>query len=233
MRYLQNTGGFYEPHITDRIREVVARESVCLDIGANIGVISLALSSLATAGHVYCFEAGSRNHAFLVRNLKINRVRNATALRLAVYDRAGEIELSYVDDFAGAAFSSSTGYGDPRGERETVRCVTIDDWVEHRGLARLDFIKIDVEGAEVKALTGGVRTLSKFQPSLITELNTWCLKEYFGSSAEELFQLLHSTYPNIFVIRRGDGGLERIRRFADLRPFIADEGAVEDLFCTF
>jgi hypothetical protein len=76
---------------------------------------------------------------------------------------------------------------------ETFRCEirTLDDYVTEKGIDRIDFIKLDVEGAELAALRGGQRVLKALQPMIHLEFfPPWT--EAFGYGAKELITLLQS-----------------------------------------
>ena len=120
----------------------------------------------------------------------------------------------------------------PTAIHETVRCVKLDDWVKSNSLSRLDFVKLDVEGAEIKVLEGGKDTLMEFKPRLIIEFNPHTLITFFDQAPEALFELLRSLYPNVYVITRPDGALKKIGSFSELQV-IPTELDVHDLYCTF
>ena len=74
--------------------------------------------------------------------------------------------------------------------REVITQVTsLDDFVEEQKITRLDFIKIDTEGAEMEILRGGRRSIQKWRPKLLLEVNEENLKQ-FGVKKEDLFKTL-------------------------------------------
>ena len=233
VRELEVHNGQYEPHITNLLPEIINPNFVCLDIGANIGVIILALSSLSRDGHVYSIEASRYNYHFLAKNIKLNDAKNVTCMNLAIYDTNGTLDISYVDEFAGGSFATTTEFVHPTAIHETVRCVKLDDWVKSNFLARLDFVKLDVEGAEIKVLEGGKDALMEFKPRLIVEFNPHTLITFFKQRAEALFELLCSLFPNVYLISREDGALKKIGSFNELQAFFPTELHVQDLYCTF
>jgi len=60
------------------------------------------------------------------------------------------------------------------GAVSVVDAVRLDDWVAEAAPARIDLIKIDVEGSEMQVLSGGRATLARYRPLLITEYNPAC-----------------------------------------------------------
>ena len=183
--------GDYEPELMAVLATLVSPDSVCVDVGANVGAITLALSSLCPDGFIYAFEPATQSFGFLKRNLARNGVGNATAQRLALSDAGGEATLSYNREFAGGAFISDHVRD---GVQETVRVGTIDHWAQQAGLDRLDLIKVDVEGYEQKVLSGARATIKSFRPTLVVELNPITLRRMQKRDPRELFGWLLSVY---------------------------------------
>ncbi len=115
-------------------------------------------------GRVLCFEFAEENLEVLRPNLERNprlapRVEVVTQ---ALWSRSGE-RMAY--RAGGGPGTSIGGEADPQGGGE-VLTMTIDDLVERERLDRVDFIKLDVEGAELEILRGAERTLRSFRPRL-------------------------------------------------------------------
>ncbi len=134
----------------------------CVDVGANIGFFSLLMARLVGArGHVTAFEPGPANFRFLERNLALHGMDNVRALQLAAGSRQETRPLRV--DRAGTKNSFFAG----RGSRAVdVQVTTIDAAVE-----RADFVKIDVEGAELEVLAGMDKTLASGCRSMLVEWN--------------------------------------------------------------
>jgi hypothetical protein len=80
--------------------------------------------------------------------------------------------------------------GGPRDhDAQSIALTTLDAFAEEAGLTRLDFLKADVEGWEVRMLQGGVKTLARFRPALFLELHSEHLARA-GSTAAEVWTLL-------------------------------------------
>ena len=75
------------------------------------------------------------------------------------------------------------------------------------GLARLDLVKIDIEGMEPRALRGMHQLLDRFQPPLILEFHPWAIERASGESPFEFLEWLSEWYPSITVLHR-DGTTE-------------------------
>ena len=146
--------GVWEPRTSRVLRRIISAGDVCFDAGANVGWYTILLSHLAgRTGAVHGFEPDPRAFATLSRNLAINeQLTNVVANQVALGRDAGRIVLN---GSANALYSSV--YDAPSGEGTTfeVELITLDDYSRARGIDRVDFIKIDVEGSELDVLMGG------------------------------------------------------------------------------
>ncbi|MCR4432903.1 MAG: FkbM family methyltransferase [Caldiserica bacterium] len=127
-----------------------------LDIGGLFGETSFYFSKyVGEEGQVFCFEPVSENYRVLLENLAENGTKNIVPVNLAVGETSGEIRIS---GSGGGAAHSDSG--------KIVSCTSIDDFVRNNNLARVDMIKMDIEGYEMNALQGAVETLKDFKPKL-------------------------------------------------------------------
>lgn len=234
MKMLVTSGGHYEMETMDLIARLVKRDSVCLDIGANIGVMSLAMSALVPQGKVFAFEALPQNFAHLQHNLSINGIANVEPLNVAIYDKNGTLSFDYVAEFAGGSFASETGVHDHRSQHTEVTCVTLDDWVTQNSLGKLDFVKMDIEGAEVRALAGAQKMLRTFKPNLIIECNSHALKLLQGIDASHLWDAVSAIYPYIYF-EQNAGRSTQIKNRADFDAKLQwqTKTVVRNLLCSF
>lgn len=143
-----------------RVMEKLVKEgSVVFDLGAHVGFFTLLASVLVgPRGQVFAFEPVSRNLFFLKEHLRLNRVANVTVMEVAVSDRSGEVAF---DEGQGNSMGHIALSGQIR-----VRTVTLDELVHKGELPTPDYIKIDIEGAEMLALTGAKATLAASHPTL-------------------------------------------------------------------
>ena len=160
------------------MNRVIEPQFVCLDAGANLGPYSLVMSHLAAQGRVYAFEASRNTVELLKRNIKQNEIANVDVHHVAVSDRPGPVEFNYNSDLPGCSFVSATAFR--LEEIETVEAITLDRFVEAMNLERLDVIKLDVEGSEVRTLRGSIELLQTFKPLLFVEYNPYAMRECQG-----------------------------------------------------
>jgi FkbM family methyltransferase len=161
--------GSWEPEVVSSIRHHVQSGTRVLDIGAQSGFYSLLLSRLVgPEGMVFAFEPLPANFRILEENLRLNSIQNVTTRREAVSDVSGDISFDFpheeVSLIAGPLLES-----DDVGTFQ-VPAISLDDFVHQTGQP-IQFIKMDVEGAETAVLRGAVQTLKSFHPSMVVELH--------------------------------------------------------------
>jgi len=149
-------------------------EAVVLDVGAHAGQFAKLFARMAPGGRVYAFEPSEYARSILTRALAFNRVGNVTVVPCGLSDVPARAVLH-----TPLKRSSAWGFGTAHlgGEAsaaeadQTVALERLDDFAKRQGLARLDFIKADIEGWEMRALKGGEGTLRAFRPVLYLEVD--------------------------------------------------------------
>jgi FkbM family methyltransferase len=140
---------------------------VVIDAGGCWGDSALYLADrVVPQGKVYCFEFVLQNLDILKHNLDRNRhISNGiSVISKALWNEGGEI-LSYYDSGPGTSLEK-----DHNGPLLQVPTVTIDGFVKDERIGRVDFIKMDIEGSELKALQGAAKTIHSFRPKLAISL---------------------------------------------------------------
>jgi FkbM family methyltransferase len=145
--------GGYEQREIDLLCSLVQPGDCVLDIGANIGLYSLALSrAVGPAGRVIAFEPDPDNAALLRKNLDVNGCSNVTVIEDALGDESKDVKLYESDDNRGALSTSDVlGVGEEHAIRVRMRrgdAVLAELGVQPR------LAKIDVEGAEPLVIAG-------------------------------------------------------------------------------
>lgn len=218
--------GTWEPHLMRLFEAVVCSDSICLDVGANIGVHTMALATLARDGQVWAIEATKRNFELLELNVSglASPHAEVRTLRNMLWDKTPAPAIASVRQVAGCSFTSRAIDRDaaeqyireqvpaeifaqeaPDITLEEAEPVTLDEWAEVNEVGRLDLIKMDIEGAETRALAGGQAMLSKLKPALVTEYNPVCSGIYWGAPPDEYYKQLASAYSDIRIVaHRGD-----------------------------
>jgi FkbM family methyltransferase len=160
----------YKPLFTKLCTERFRKDSVVVDIGAFIGYFTLVFSRLA--GKVYAFEPDPENMALIKTNLVANNCENVICEERAIGDMTGAIPLYLVE--AGNTGDQRTMFV-PGRKSVDVPMTTLDDYFAN---SVVDFIKMDMQGYEHKALLGASKVFAanpqielfvKLTPSLLRE----------------------------------------------------------------
>jgi FkbM family methyltransferase len=170
--------------MTSRILARVLRpDSCCVDVGCNEGQILQEMVRLAPRGQHHAFEAIPELAAGLVRRFPAVQVHAAAAS-----NAAGETEFHLVENDPGYSGIRRRRYDRPDPQVRVIRVpmVTLDSVV---GEGRVDFIKIDVEGAELQVLEGAERTLARCRPTMIFEHGRGAA-EFYETTPAKIFALL-------------------------------------------
>jgi len=224
---IENAQGFYETNVMAELPKLIEAEFVCLDVGANIGALSLAFANLASERHVISIEAGRANFGYLSENIKVNGFKNIKPLNKAVSDYNGYATFNYIETVAGCSFISTVGVVE--GEQEIVSVTTIDELVQELRIERLDFLKIDVEGGERRALVGAENTIKKFSPILLVEWNPKTIHRFYEENPKDLFDLINTSWKSIKILR--DEEIILVSTYKDLCRLTENGKGWEDLIC--
>lgn len=161
-------GTDYESELT-YLGSVLSAGMVAVDAGANVGVYSTVCSRLVgSSGKVLSFEPAESAFKLLERNVRLNKGRNTKTFRFALSDRAGTARLYHHPDASRNSLGQNVGM---QGTFEEVPTTTLDNVLDREDIARIDFLKIDVEGAEELVLRGAMKLLLKCRPIILFEVN--------------------------------------------------------------
>lgn len=139
---------------------------VFLDVGAHIGLHTMvAAYKVGDEGLVIAIEPAPANYLFLLKNIKLNNLNNVIPLNVAAWSSncTLSLNLSKYSGWHSIVFASHVQ------EKIKVRAVKLDDILLPR-LRRLDWIKIDVEGAEIECLKGLRKSILKWRPKIAIEV---------------------------------------------------------------
>ena len=153
---------------------VLPQDGVVLDVGAHAGQMAKLLAKLAPRGHVYAFEPGAYALKVLRPTVAIRGGGRITIEPIGLGAAPGTLTIT-----TPIKKSGSFGFGlshlgvvdDRKAYRHEVTVDTIDRFVERKGLARVDFVKADIEGWEMQMLLGAEKTLSRLRPVLMLEVS--------------------------------------------------------------
>ncbi len=206
--------GTFEPNEFYFLAQVLKPGMTVLDVGANEGLYTLfSARRVGPAGRVVAFEPSSRERRKLQQNVTRNRLGNVTVVPCAVGSREGTAALQIAAGVhSGHNTLGALVYDDaPAAGVEHVRVERLDRLIERLGVASVDVIKIDVEGAEMHVLEGARKTLAAHRPILMVEANDEALQAQGASTASLLAFLRDELGYGIFVFSSETGGVEPMR----------------------
>lgn len=184
-----------------------------VDIGAHMGRYTIPSSkSVGSSGKVVAVEAHPYNFKMLQHNLSLNKLTNVSTLNWAVYSKKARLKLYLPDEDLGYTMHHSlmTNYLTTKYSKEIerrfieVEADTLDNLLKTREINQVNWIKIDVEGAEYEVLKGARETLSTNKSiSILVEVHG---KDTYGPTME----LLRSNNFNIEFEKTYDNGEKHV-----------------------
>jgi FkbM family methyltransferase len=183
---------------------------VFLDLGAHHGVYSiLAAKKLGNTGRVVAFEPSVRERRRLNLHLKLNRITTVSVEPYAVGSHNGKDRLFVVVSGFNSMNSLQLPHLDGTVAEVSIETRRLDDYITEKKMARLDLVKIDIEGGELQALRGAQDTLRRFRPLVVCEVLDWVTAPW-GYPARAIVSHLAEIGYDWFQFRE-DGSLETHR----------------------
>jgi len=182
--------GHYQLEEKKIFAQYVNKDSIVIDVGANIGTHTLWFAN--NCKFVWAFEPQRVIFQTLCANMALNDIQNVDCKNLGVGEKQELIKVPIPDyevenNFGGFEIKNTEG-------GETVAICRIDDMM----LPYCDFIKIDVEGMEAQVLMGALTTLTKCRPVLYVELDRMENKEKIIDILSEMGYLVTITAPPLY-----------------------------------
>lgn len=206
------------------LQQIVQRNWTCLDVGANLGIVTLAMAQLVPLGQVLAFEPDPESFVALRKTLDAAAHENVRAQQWAI----GEDNMrgTIVED---PKFRSSTHFMPaPEGKNGMHS-------IDSMKLLRCDLIKIDAEGSELEVLAGAKETLAKHRPLCIIEFNSFAFMTYRDMTPRSVLKTIRNLFARVRYFDKQNPYI--IHELRDGEQFLADNilahGFVDDLICTF
>ena len=165
--------GDYEVPVLKLIKTLVGTDGMMLDVGANVGFVTVsvaqAMKKAGGQGRIISFEPVASNFQRLSRNVEMNHLDD----RVRLLNNGLGSEQTTVQISMENANGASTGNavladgllpGDNPGQKTTIKIDRLDNVWPTLALDRLDFVKVDIEGAEIMFLRGAMQTIEKCRP---------------------------------------------------------------------
>jgi len=216
----------YEQEEITFIKNLIKKDWYVVDIGAHIGIYSVVSSQLVDKrGRVYAFEAHPENFSILLKNVEKNNAYNVACEHMAVANRNGQAIL-FESERSGMHRLCRSRFCTPK--KITVPSIRLDDYFKQND-KKIDFIKMDIEGAEFFALQGMTSILSKNHSLILqTEFAPCSIIEY-GITAELFLATLKHLGFNFYTIQNNVLQKNAVGELLKKYPHTAEE--YTNLFC--
>jgi FkbM family methyltransferase len=192
--------GTHEPDMQRVLREQIKPGMTVYDCGANVGYFSVMLAHLVGPnGRVFAFEPSPGSVECLSAATALNAYSHLTIIPKAVWSHSevlrfarGPQDKSLVSDHVDGVFGESTA----AESFVEISATSLDEFVYIEGNPPPDFVKVDIEGSEGKAIAGARRLLAEHRPSLLLEIH--------GEPGREVWEALQQLKYRSTNIATGD-----------------------------
>jgi FkbM family methyltransferase len=151
--------GIFEEDYIKLILSKLKPSAVLIDLGANIGAISIPICKLRNDVNIIAVEASYIMFSYLKKNIELNHIENCRVLNKAIWcNSEGEVPFYLPDEQYGKGMIDIKKSS---GNFEVVKTISLDDLCKLYQLEKVDFIKVDIEGFEYFAFKGGAELLKK------------------------------------------------------------------------
>jgi len=231
--HIMLNGGVWEPANTDLVHKLVRDNNVVMDVGANFGYFGIVANSFAKLQKTIFVEANPRLPEYIHKSLSFNGLRKKTSVEnVAISDEEGEIELHVFRRWTGSSSVVEKNIN-PNGvisvfnneiEVVKVKAETIDSIISRNNIEKVDFIKIDIEGAEQMAFTGMKNVIKKSD-------NLKILMEFTARSydnPERFFASQQKNFPFIYKVEDSEGlaKLTLLKEYEDLKSITEEHSDI-------
>ncbi|HVI34248.1 FkbM family methyltransferase [Phenylobacterium sp.] len=206
----------HEPE-TPYLADLLSGAPVCLHVGASDGRHTYVMTQVAPDARIHAFEPSAFTFQVLKTCMAWHGIaRQVTPVHAAVADKPGELLLVTPKKMSGRmgrayAFvaeqapegAARPDLQDKGADLQPTPVVTLDEYCAQNGIGRVDFIRMDIEGAELRALEGAKGILDRDRPHVLIEIHPTMLAARFGGTAEAVVELFRSRGYRMFAL---DGG---------------------------
>lgn len=211
--------GTYEKGVLDFILHHFTGKGVFVDIGANIGLMSIFVGKNFPSATCHAFEAHPKTVVILGENVELNHISNVNIHPYGLGDVTTTLKIhdNLSINRGGASFVINKD-GDEGYDVPVKKLDDIADW-------KIEMIKLDVEGFEMPVLKGAIKSIDKDNPTLIIEVSENRANAY--ESSNEIYQFAKERGYRIFKLKGGKERRSKLVEILDSR----DLPQHENIFC--
>lgn len=208
--------GTFETGTLEVMKKLIRKDDVVLDIGANLGWYTAHIAKLLPISTCHSFEPVPAIFSKLEKHCAMNGIRDKVHLHnCALGDTNGTIELHTFPDLPHGHSSIST-LGKSDYVTSEAQMFTLDSFLETHSLDKVDFVKMDVEGAEMLVLKGADRLLRRAQaPIWVIELNIETAASFGHTPADVLRMLTDRQEYELYKVDAGWGAFSKMASVDD------------------
>lgn len=180
----------YETSTTNLLKNILKHDDIVFDVGANIGWYTVLSAKILTDGQCHAFEPVSWVYNKLYENCSLNNVGSNVFLnQMAVGNANKKVQLHTFSGLPHGHSSISSLSRDDFNINEA-QMITLNEYIDIKGIDKIDLIKCDVEGAELEVLEGSTNLFSfQVPPMWLFEMNEETSKA-FGYSPRDILKFL-------------------------------------------
>jgi len=165
---LREQGDWFEDEI-QFVRKFIKPGMVSLDIGANYGLYATAIAKhMGPKGRLWCFEPTPNTAEALRNTFKKNKYRGRVKIVEAGLSNQEGTATFFMSP--NAELNTLEPGDDAFMQEQTIDLLTLDGYARDAGLSKVDFVKLDAEGEEVRIVEGGLKFFTDFSPLVMFEL---------------------------------------------------------------
>jgi FkbM family methyltransferase len=189
--------GYYEKEELDIQLALIDSGNTIFDIGGNYGWYACHVGKKFPECAIYSFEPIPATYSFLEKNIQLNHLKNISAVPIGFSDSKGSFEFSY-DPALSVNASLKNVSASANVVSVTCQVDTVDEYLKGKDIV-IDFVKCDVEGAELLVFKGALETLKSHKPIVFSEmLRKWTSK--FDYHPNDIIGLFRGIGYEVFVI---------------------------------
>ena len=186
--------GIWEPHITHIFKTNLKTRDVAVDAGANIGYYSLLASKLVgPTGRVFAIEPASQTRSRLLQNISLNQIKNISVFTCGAWDRSDNATIySHPGNDECASLIQGNDDTGIQYDKENIELARLDEMIPDEYHHAIKLLKIDVEGADFRALLGAESILKKSDDIVVLCEIVPHQLEKFEDSRDDIFEFMDS-----------------------------------------
>ncbi len=205
------------------IDKLIREDFICFDVGANIGHLSILMAKKASNGLVFSIEPQPKVFAYLLDNIQINNIENIIPINIAISEENGITEFysfNYADDQSALVIDKQWKF-----KMVKVLSLRLDSLLKILKLNKIDFLKIDVEGAELLVLRSLGEYISKVKYIWFEFIEENYRK--FNYNGQQLLDFLDKHRFSVYMLSE-NGSLYNIKDFQNLKNYSGNLLAVKN-----